>query len=105
MEELQWNKDRLYQLVQAKLGDSLFIVVSNREPYSHTMSGDEIKWNRPVSGLTEALDPVMRASGGTWVAQGTGDADKKVVDAHDRVAVPPDNPEYTLRRVWLTMTG
>jgi alpha,alpha-trehalose-phosphate synthase [UDP-forming] len=102
MEELQWNKDRLYQLVQSKLGDSLFVVVSNREPYIHTMSGDKIKWNRPVSGLTEALDPVMRASGGTWVAQGTGDADKKVVDAHDRVAVPPDKPEYTLRRVWLT---
>lgn len=88
--------------MQAKLGDRLFIVVSNREPYIHTMSGDEIKWSRPVSGLTEALDPVMRASGGTWVAQGTGDADRKVVDAHDRVAVPPDNPEYTLRRVWLT---
>ena len=102
MEELQWNKDRLYQLVQAKLGDSLFIVVSNREPYIHTMSGDKIKWNRPVSGLTEALDPVMRASGGTWVAQGTGDADRKVVDENDRVAVPPDKPEYTLRRVWLT---
>ncbi|OGO43778.1 MAG: hypothetical protein A2Z05_04395 [Chloroflexi bacterium RBG_16_60_22] len=102
MDELQWNKDRLYRLVQSKLGDSLFIVVSNREPYVHSLSGREIKWNRPVSGLTEALDPVMRASGGTWVAQGTGDADRKVVDKHDRVAVPPDNPEYTLRRVWLT---
>jgi len=102
MEELQWNKDRLYQLVREKLGKSLFIVISNREPYIHSMTGDKIKWNRPVSGLTEALDPVMRASGGTWVAQGTGDADRKVVDEHDRVAVPPDKPEYTLRRVWLT---
>ena len=102
MEELHWNKERLYQLVQAQLGDSLFIVVSNREPYVHSMSGDKIKWNRPVGGLTEALDPVMRASGGTWVAQGTGDADKKVVDERNRIAVPPDGPEYTLRRVWLT---
>jgi len=102
MEELHWNKERLYQLVQAQLGDSLFIVVSNREPYVHSMSGDKVKWSRPVGGLTEALDPVMRASGGTWVAQGTGDADKKVVDEHNRIAVPPDSPEYTLRRVWLT---
>jgi alpha,alpha-trehalose-phosphate synthase [UDP-forming] len=102
MEEMQWDRDRLYQLVQAKLGDSLFIVVSNREPYVHSMSGNEITWNRPVSGLTEALDPVMRASGGIWVAQGTGDADRKVVDEHDHIAVPPDEPEYTLRRVWLT---
>ena len=90
MEASQWNKETLYQLVRAKLGESLFIVVSNREPYVHTLSGDEIKWNRPVSGLTEALDPVMRASGGIWVAQGTGDADKRVVDELDRVAVPPD---------------
>ncbi len=102
MAEIQWNKDRLYKLVQSKLGDSLFIVVSNREPYVHSMSGGKIKCTRPVGGLTEALDPVMRASGGTWVAQGTGDADRKVVDERNRIAVPPEKPEYTLRRVWLT---
>ena len=65
MEDLRWDKDRLYQLVQEKLGDYLFLVVSNREPYIHTISGDKVKCNRPVSGLTEALDPVMRASKGT----------------------------------------
>ena len=102
MEELKWDKDRLYQLVQGKLGDYLFLVVSNREPYIHTMSGGEIVCNRPVSGLTQALDPVMRSSKGTWVACGSGDADRKAVDSHDRVAVPPEKPEYTLRRVWLT---
>lgn len=102
MEALRWDKDRLYQLVQRKLGDYLFLVISNREPYIHTMSGDKITCNRPVSGLTEALDPVMRASKGTWIAHGSGDADKKVVDSQDRVAVPPEKPEYTLRRIWLT---
>jgi alpha,alpha-trehalose-phosphate synthase [UDP-forming] len=102
MAEMRWNKERLYRLVRAKLADKIFIVVSNREPYVHTISGDKIKWDHAVSGLTEALDPVLRASGGTWIAQGTGDADRKVVDAHDRVAVPPDQPEYLLRRVWLT---
>ena len=102
MENVRWDKDRLYQLVREKLGDYLFLVVSNREPYIHTMSGDEIICNRPVSGLTEALDPVMRASKGSWIAYGSGDADKKVVDSHNRVAVPPEKPEYTLRRVWLT---
>ena len=102
MVEMRWNKEGLYQLVRTKLADKLFIVVSNREPYVHTISGDKIKWDHAVSGLTEALDPVLRASGGTWIAQGTGDADRKVVDAHDRVAVPPDRPEYALRRVWLT---
>ena len=102
MADLKWDKDRLYQLVQEKLGDYLFLVVSNREPYIHTIYGNEIICHRPVSGLTEALDPVMRASKGTWIAYGSGDADRKAVDSHDRVAVPPEKPEYTLRRVWLT---
>jgi trehalose 6-phosphate synthase len=102
MEELRWDKERLYRLVQEKLGDYLFLVVSNREPYIHKISGGKIICNRPVSGLTEALDPVMRASKGTWIAYGSGEADRQVVDAHDRVAVPPEKPEYTLRRVWLT---
>jgi len=102
MDEMQWNRNSLFKLVKARLGDSLFIVVSNREPYVHSRDGDKVAWNRPVSGLTEALDPVMRASGGTWVAQGTGDADREVVDEHNRITVPPDEPQYTLRRVWLT---
>jgi len=100
--EARWDKHRLYQLVQDKLGGQLFLVVSNREPYIHSRSDSGVVWHRPVSGLTEALDPVMRASGGTWVAQGTGDADREVVDDDNRVAVPPDNPQYTLRRVWLS---
>jgi len=102
MEGSKWDKDRLYNLVQEKLGDYLFLLVSNREPYVHEKSGSEIVCKRPVSGLTEALDPVMRASKGTWVAYGSGNADKEAVDSHDRVAVPPEIPEYTLRRVWLT---
>jgi trehalose-6-phosphate synthase len=102
MEAGPWNKDKLINLVKAELGDRLFILVSNREPYVHTRTDNSITWDRPVSGLTEALDPVMRASGGTWVAQGTGTGDRDAVDEHDRVKVPPDGPEYTLRRVWLT---
>jgi alpha,alpha-trehalose-phosphate synthase [UDP-forming] len=99
---MRWNKERLCELVRTKLADKLFIVVSNREPYVHTLSGGKIKWDHAVSGLTEALDPVLRASGGTWIARGAGDADRQTVDAHGRIAVPPDQPEYTLRRVWLT---
>jgi alpha,alpha-trehalose-phosphate synthase [UDP-forming] len=97
-----WTRESLGKLVKSRLSGYLFIVVSNREPYVHSISGDRIVWRQPVSGLTQALDPVLRASGGTWIAQGTGDADRKTVDANDRVAVPPDKPEYTLRRVWLT---
>ena len=55
-----------------------------------------------TSGLVTALEPILCACDGTWVAQGTGDADRETVDASDHVRVPPDHPQYTLRRVWLT---
>ncbi|MGA1985203.1 MAG: trehalose-6-phosphate synthase [Candidatus Sulfotelmatobacter sp.] len=35
------------------------------------------------------------------MAHGSGDADLEAVDGHDRLRVPPDDPRYTLRRVWL----
>jgi trehalose 6-phosphate synthase len=97
-----WTKEQLRELVRNRLSEHLFLVVSNREPYIHTFSGEEVECIMPASGLTMALDPVMRACGGIWVAHGSGDADKQVVDANDRVMVPPEAPEYTLRRVWLS---
>lgn len=97
-----WTKDSLSHFVREKLGDYKFIVVSNREPYIHTFSDHQISVQVPASGLTTALDPVMQACGGTWIASGRGDADKEVVDKDNRVGVPPGHPRYSLRRVWLT---
>lgn len=97
-----WTQESLKELVKSKLADYLFIVVSNREPYVHTYAGNEIKCEVPASGLTTALDPVMRACGGTWIAHGNGDADMEVVDKHQKVPVPPGDPRYSLRRVWLS---
>jgi alpha,alpha-trehalose-phosphate synthase [UDP-forming] len=97
-----WTRDRLHHIVERVLGERQFIIVSNREPYIHRLDGEEIVCERPVSGLVRALEPVMRACGGTWVAHGSGNADRDVVDDHDHVRVPPQHPEYMLRRVWLT---
>ncbi|MBI2831064.1 MAG: trehalose-6-phosphate synthase [Chloroflexi bacterium] len=80
----------------------MFIVVSNREPYSHVYSARKIVWEVPASGLTVALDPVMRACGGTWIAHGSGDADAEVVDKDNKVGVPPNEPRYSLKRIWLS---
>jgi alpha,alpha-trehalose-phosphate synthase [UDP-forming] len=81
-----------------------FIVVSNREPYEHRwaegVGGVQVR--RPAGGLTSALDPLMQALGGVWVAWGSGEADPAVVDDGDKVRVPPEDPSYTLRRIWLT---
>jgi alpha,alpha-trehalose-phosphate synthase [UDP-forming] len=97
-----WTKESLQELVRTKLSDYLFIVVSNREPYIHTYAGSKIKCQVPASGVTVALDPVMQACGGTWIAHGSGDADRELVDEHNKVAVPPEEPQYSLRRVWLS---
>src|SRR3989442_622299 len=78
------------------------MVVSNREPYIHVRQGDSIALWRPASGLVTAMEPIMRACSGTWIAHGGGSADREVVDEHARVAVPPEQPAYQLRRVWLT---
>jgi trehalose 6-phosphate synthase len=96
-----WTRENLQSVVRNRLKGFKFIAVSNREPYIHWQNGDRIDCMQPASGLTTALDPIMRASGGVWVAHGSGSADRMVVDAHDRVRVPPDNPAYSLRRVWL----
>lgn len=96
-----WTKETLKQLIEEKLNGGLFVVTSNREPYIHKYGPEGIECINPASGLTMALDPVLRASGGVWVAHGSGDADRKVVDEKGRVQVPPEDPKYTLRRLWL----
>jgi trehalose-6-phosphate synthase len=97
-----WTKDSLLDLIHSKLRDYKFILVSNREPYVHRRSPNGIEVEQPASGMTVALDPIMRACGGTWVANGSGSADRETVDEKDRIGVPPEDPHYTLRRVWLT---
>lgn len=97
-----WNKEALHELIRAKMQDYQFIVVANREPYIHRHAGKRVECIFPASGMATALDPVLRACGGTWVAHGSGDADRETVDAFDRVQVPPNDPQYTLRRVWLS---
>jgi trehalose-6-phosphate synthase len=99
--ESLWTPERLRVSLQSKLTGSLF-VVSNREPYIHMRKGKNVEVSVPASGLVTALEPVLCACNGTWIAHGSGDADRETVDAHDRLRVPPDKPEYTLRRVWLT---
>jgi len=98
----RWGPESLRAILHGELRGDDVIVVSNREPYIHQRRGTRVEVQRPASGLVTALEPVMRACSGTWIAHGSGSADREVVDAHDRVAVPPDKPSYRIRRVWLT---
>ncbi|MFH0858738.1 MAG: trehalose-6-phosphate synthase, partial [Candidatus Omnitrophota bacterium] len=97
-----WTKKDLQKLIKDKMGDYLFIVVSNRQPYVHVFKKGKVECQRGAGGVITALDPVMQACHGTWVAYGNGDADRKVTDSESKVKVPPDNPSYTLKRVWLS---
>jgi len=97
-----WTAERLADHVRTKLNGSNLFVVSNREPYIHSRQGNEITVTVPASGLVTAIEPILRACKGTWIAQGSGDADRDTVDSHDRLLVPPSDPKYTLRRIWLS---
>ncbi len=97
-----WTPERLRAGVQRRLRNNPLFVVSNREPYQHVHGGKGIEVQVPASGLVTALEPILCACNGTWIAHGSADADRETVDGRDRLGVPPDQPLYTLRRVWLT---
>ena len=97
-----WTFKELSDLIKLKLGDRLLIVVSNREPYVNIFDGEDVKYYVPPGGLVTALEPIMEASGGYWVAQATGEADAMVVNEKNELNCPPDNPAYTLKRIFLS---
>lgn len=98
-----WTADRLKQTLSRHLHGERVVIVANREPYVHEYTADgSVRVIHPASGLVTALEPVMRACSGVWVAHGSGSADRDTVDRNDRVSVPPGEDSYHIRRVWLT---
>ena len=101
--QLSWTPQTLRAILRDDLHGEDILVVSNREPYLHVRGAHGVvDIQRPASGLVTALEPIMRACSGTWIAHGSGSADKDAVDGHDRVKVPPQNPSYSIRRIWLS---
>lgn len=100
--QVSWSPRALKEILNNELSGDEVLIVSNREPYIHVRRGEKIEIQFPASGLVTALEPIMRACSGTWIAHGSGNADREVVDKYDRVRVPPDNPSYQIRRVWLS---
>jgi trehalose 6-phosphate synthase len=99
---MMWNREDLATLAETRLGGKRLILVANREPYQHRHMDGRIECVPPASGMVSALEPILQACGGVWVAHGSGSADRVTVDGRDHIGVPPDDPQYTLRRVWLT---
>jgi trehalose 6-phosphate synthase len=100
--QVVWGPDALRRILREDLRGDEVLIVSNREPYIHVRRQNVIEIQRPASGLVTALEPVMRACSGTWIAHGSGSADREAVDTADHVMVPPERPSYRIRRVWLT---
>jgi trehalose-6-phosphate synthase len=98
-----WTAKRLKQTLNRYLHGEQIVILANREPYIHQRTADGgIEVQHPASGLVTALEPVMRACSGVWVAHGSGSADRETVDENDRVRVPPGEESYDIRRVWLS---
>jgi trehalose 6-phosphate synthase len=97
-----WSPERLRATLMQYLQGERVVILANREPYIHEKAEEGTRVLRPASGLVTALEPVMRACSGVWVAHGSGSADRDVVDATDHVLVPPGEESYSIRRVWLT---
>lgn len=99
-----WTPERLKQTLNRYLHGEKVVILANREPYIHERSHDGagVQVLHPASGLVTALEPVMRACSGTWVAHGSGSADRETADANGRVRVPPGEESYVVRRVWLS---
>ena len=104
LEELEspWTAERLKESLKDILKGRTLFMVSNREPYIHTKNNGKISYFLPASGPVTAIEPVMRSCGGVWIAHGSGNADKLVVNRKDKIQVPPEEPKYTLRRIWLS---
>jgi trehalose 6-phosphate synthase len=98
-----WTAERLKQTLNRDLQGEKIVILANREPYIHNRADDgSIEVQHPASGLVTALEPIMRACSGVWVAHGSGSADRETVDRNDHVRVPPDEKSYHIRRVWLS---
>src|SRR5262245_7375590 len=100
--QINWSAETLRAILRNDLKGEEVLIVSNREPYIHVHRDKRIEVQRPASGLVTALEPVMRACSGTWIAHGGGSADRETVDATDHIRVPPERPAYRIRRVWLS---
>ncbi|MFH1593098.1 MAG: trehalose-6-phosphate synthase [Candidatus Omnitrophota bacterium] len=99
---MHWNKTQLNRTIKNIIGNRLLIIVSNREPYIHQYKEGKIEHIQPVGGAVTALDPIMRVCKGTWVAYGSGTADKEAANKKGEVMVPPESPKYKLKRIWLS---
>lgn len=99
----QWTAASLKKILKEELVGEEVLIVSNREPYIHLQKNNKIEVQVPASGLVTALEPIIESFlSGTWIAHGSGTADRSVVDKNDRVMVPPEDPSYAIRRVWLS---
>jgi trehalose 6-phosphate synthase len=100
--QISWTPISLKTILHEQLAGDQVLIVSNRQPYVHNWRDRKIEVQVPASGLVSALEPVMRACSGVWIAHGNGSADQDVVDARSHVGVPPEHPAYEIRRVWIT---
>jgi trehalose 6-phosphate synthase len=96
---MAWTAERLPEWLETFHSGDPIVVLANRQPLR--APDGSIVVTHSASGLVTAVERLIRAWSEVWVAHGAGTADGLVVDRRDRLDVPPANPLYWLRRVWL----
>ena len=97
-----WTAERLKEFIKAYLKNRPIYVLTNREPYVHQKIKNKIEWGMPAGGVITAIEPVMQTAGGVWIAHGSGSADRETANHEGKIRVPPEEPKYTLKRIWLS---
>jgi trehalose-6-phosphate synthase len=100
--QMSWTPATLKSILHDHLAGDEVLITSNRQPYIHNWKDEAIEVQVPASGVVTALEPIMRACSGVWIAHGNGSADREVADVRGHVRVPPDAPSFDIRRVWIT---
>lgn len=98
----RWSSASLFDFVCEHLPSEQIIAVSYRQPYAHSQTPNGLTWSTPASGLVTAIEPIMKACRGTWIAVATSEADKIAADGDGALMVPPEQPSYRLKRLWLS---
>ena len=98
-----WTSERLKEFIKAYLKDQRIFLVFTQEPYKYSNIKGVVSYKLLANGVATAFEPLMEACDGMWIAQSSNAKDKdKNEDENIVLKVPPDNPKYTLKRVWLT---
>lgn len=78
-----------------------FIIAADAEPRVHVRKNGELKQIIPGGGVSIALDPIMQATDGVFIARAKTREDREVVNSSGKVRISGNIGSYSLKRIFL----